>query len=50
MKKLSYVQQSKLIDTIAIIALIVGIILVFIFDIVEFKIIYHLFKEIGIMI
>lgn len=48
MKKLSYVQQSKLINIIAMIALIVGIVLVFAFDMVEFKIISYLLKEIGI--
>lgn len=48
MKKLSYVQQSKLINIIAMIALIVGIVLVFAFNMVEFKIISYLLKEIGI--
>lgn len=50
MKKLSYVQQSKLIDIIAIIAMILGIVLVFAFNMVELKIISHLLREIGIMI
>lgn len=48
MKKLSYVQQSKLINAIAMIALIVGTILVFAFNMVEFKIISYLLREIGI--
>lgn len=48
MKKLSYVQQSKLINIIAMIALIVGIVLVFVLNMVEFKIISYLLKEIGI--
>ena len=50
MKKLSYVQRSKLIDIIAIIAMILGIVLVFAFNMVELKIISHLLREIGIMI
>lgn len=48
MKKLSYVQQSKLINIIAMIALIVGIVLVFAFNMVELKIISYLLREIGI--
>lgn len=48
MKKLSYVQQSKLINAIAMIAIIVGVVLVFAFDMVEFKIISYLLREIGI--
>lgn len=48
MKKLSYVQQSKLINIIAMIALIIGIVLVFALNMIELKIISYLLKEIGI--
>lgn len=50
MKKLSYVQRSKLIDIIAIIAMILGIVLVLVFNTVELKIISHLLREIGIIL
>lgn len=50
MKKLYYVQRSKLIDIIAIIAMILGIVLVLAFNMVELKIISHLLREIGIML
>ena len=50
MKKLSYVQRSKLIDIIAIIAMILGIVLVLVFNLVELKIISHLLREVGIIL